>query len=204
MTSPEQPSQDPQDWQSPSNPQGPPQDQPQDQPQGQSYGPQPGQPVGPYGQSPQGMYGQDPYGGYGQGPQGAYGQAPQAFGQAPQGMYGQGPQGYGQGSYDPRYGYYGQPYGPPARQDGTRTHAIVALVVSIVLAMSCYVTLGGIAGAILSGIALSKVDMEPDRARNLLKWTWISIGINVVLIVLAIVGFVIAGVNGAFDIPNQS
>ncbi|MEN3536435.1 hypothetical protein AAH991_15075 [Microbispora sp. ZYX-F-249] len=180
MTTPEQPGQGPQDWQTPSNPYGP--------PSGSSpYGQQPyGQHGTPPGPDPNQQYGQQgQYGQYGQ-----YGQQEQ-YGQ--QGQYGQ----YGQPGPNP---YQQQPYGYyPPRQEGPRTHAIVALVVSIVLSLSCYVTLGGIAGAILSGIALSKVDTAPDQARGLLKWTWIAIGINVVLLVLAIGGIFYAGINGYLD-----
>ncbi len=162
------PASDPQGWQ----PQGDP-----NAAGGQQY---------PYGTPP--SYGQEGYGqqgyaepGYGQpgygdpGWQGAYGQS---YGVDQQG-YGQ--QGYGHpGPYAGAPGQYG--YGPP-RNDGTRTHAIVALVISIVLALTCYISLGGIAGAILSGIALSKVETEPHTSRNLLKWCWIAIGINVGLLV---------------------
>ncbi|GGO20855.1 hypothetical protein GCM10010116_41920 [Microbispora rosea subsp. aerata] len=167
MTTPEQPGQGPQDWQTPSNPYGPP----------SGSGPYGQQQYGPYGPPPGGDPNQQ-YGQYGQ-----YGQY------APQG-----PAPYQQ----QQYGYY-PPGGYPPRQEGPRTHAIVALVVSIVLALSCYVTPGGIAGAIMSGIALSKVDTNPDQARNLLKWTWISIGINVALLVVGVGAVVWAGVNGYLD-----
>ncbi|MEV7007384.1 hypothetical protein [Streptosporangium sp. NPDC051022] len=154
----------------------------------QGYG-QPG-----YGQAPeQQAYGQQGYGQ--QGYEQAYGQPDygQGYGQAGYGQdYGQ--PGYGQ--YSPQYGY-----GPTPHQnnDGVRTHAIVALVISIVCAMTCYVSLGGLAGAIMSGVALSKVESDPRGARNLLKWVWISIGVNVALVALGIGAVVVAGVNGAFD-----
>ncbi|MFC6086930.1 MgtC/SapB family protein [Sphaerisporangium aureirubrum] len=163
----------------------------------------------------QGGYGQGGYGGgYGQPQdQGGYGQPPDqgGYGQPyDQGGHGQP---YDQGGYDqydqygqqqyaqPGYTPYQQPYGPPPQygNQGPRTHAIVALVISIILALSCYVSLGGIAGAILSGIALGKADTEPQRARSLLKWCWIAIAINVTLLVVGI-GLIIAlGVNGYFD-----
>ncbi|MGI5492739.1 hypothetical protein [Microtetraspora malaysiensis] len=167
MTTPDQPGQNPNEWQSPQNPYG------TDPQFGQQYGSQYGQ--GPYGQQPYG----DP--GYGQ----------QGYGQP-----GYGHQGY-PGPYGPPYGQ--QPYGYPPRQEGPRTHAIVALVISIVLALSCYVSLGGIAGAILSGVALSKIDTEPETSRRMLKWTWISIGINVVLLVIGFGVLIWAGVNGYLD-----
>lgn len=99
----------------------------------------------------------------------------------------------GYGYQQPGYGYnppgYGYGYAPPPypESDGVRTHAIIALVISLVLTMTCYVTPGGLTGAILSGIALSKADYEPRRARNLLRWCWISIGVNVGLIILGII-----------------
>ncbi|WP_326645509.1 hypothetical protein OG884_13335 [Streptosporangium sp. NBC_01755] len=192
----EGPSTNPDDWKSPYST-GPGQapgygQQPHghEQPQ-QGHRPDHSQPSG-YGQVPGYQapgYGQPGYGepGYGQ-----PGYVEQPYGQ------GYGEPGYGQGYGQPGYG---QGYGaPPYRNtEGVRTHAIVALVISIVLALSCYVSLGGLAGAILSGIALGKVDTDPRGARNLLKWTWISIGINVGLIILGVAAFIIAGINGAFD-----
>ncbi|GAA3473504.1 hypothetical protein [Nonomuraea roseola] len=117
--------------------------------------------------------------------------------------YNQGPHGSGeQQPYGPPYGQQPPPgygYGYPPPQQGPRTHAIVALVISIVLALSCYITPGGIAGAIMSGIALGQVDTHPDKARNLLKWTWISIGINVALVVLGFGVIIALGVTGNLD-----
>ncbi|MGW0591682.1 hypothetical protein [Streptosporangium sp. NPDC002607] len=180
----EGPSTNPDDWKSPYNT-GPGQTSGYGQPQ-QGHHAEHFQPSG-YGQAP--GYGQPGYGepGYGQG----YGQA------------GYGEQPYGQGYGEPGYGQpgYGKGYGaPPYRNtEGVRTHAIVAMVISIVLTLSCYVTLGGLAGVILSSVALGRVDTDPPGARNLLKWTWISIGINIGLIILGAAAFIIAGINGAFD-----
>ncbi|MCW2878345.1 MAG: hypothetical protein JWQ95_2445 [Sphaerisporangium sp.] len=212
---PESPDQNPRDWQSPygtsdayggrppsgdshGNPaqptpyqdQQPPYDQPpySGQPYDQAYGP-PAQP--PYDQ-PYGPPAQPPYDqAYGPPTQGPY---DQAYGPPAQGPYGQ--PGYGQPyGYSP---YQQNAYGYPPRpaNDGTRTHAIVALVISLVLAMSCYVTLGGIAGAILSGIALGKAETEPHQARKLLMWCWISIGINIALLVLGVAGIFVVGFSG--------
>ena len=104
------------------------------------------------------------------------------------GPYGYEPQPYG--------GYYGPPYGYQPRQDGPRTHAIVALIISAVLTVTCYVTLGGLAGVILSGIALSKVETQPQQARSLLKWTWIAIGVNITLLVLFFGAAIVFYANG--------
>ncbi|WP_199537148.1 hypothetical protein [Spongiactinospora gelatinilytica] len=157
---------------------------PSDDPQGPGYG-QPG-----YGPAPgQPGYGESDYG------QPGYGQP--GYGQPGYGQPGHGQPGYGPGPGQPGYGQY-PPYGhgqghPQYRNpDAPRTHAIIALVVSIVLGFSCYVTLGGVAGAILSGIALSRVDTEPDRARTLLRWAWISIGINIALLVVGLVLLIVA------------
>ncbi|MEV7965496.1 hypothetical protein AB0O34_05875 [Sphaerisporangium sp. NPDC088356] len=145
----------------------------------------------PYGSPAQAPYGQPGYG------QPGYGQPGQ--GQASYGQPGYGQPGYGQPAYgQPGYGQqYNQPYGYPPRpaSDGPRTHAIVALVISLVMALSCYVSLGGIAGAIIAGIALGKVDSEPARARSLLKWSWISIGINIGLLILGIATAIIFSAN---------
>jgi hypothetical protein len=64
------------------------------------------------------------------------------------------------------------------------------------MALTCYVSIGGIIGAILSGVALSKVETQPQQARGLLKWVWIAIGVNVALIVIGLGSFVYLGVNG--------
>ncbi|MFC7647157.1 hypothetical protein ACFQX6_46515 [Streptosporangium lutulentum] len=66
-------------------------------------------------------------------------------------------------------------------------------------ALSCYVSLGGIAGAVMSGLALGKVDRDVRGAKKLLKWTWIGIGINIALILVGLATFIIASLNGAFD-----
>lgn len=175
-----EPGQDPREWQTPGVPH-PSQGQP-------GYG-QPGYGAQGYGQAQPG-YGQQAYGqpGYGD-PQAGYGQ-PGYGGQGWQGPYDQAygadpyQAGYGQAGYAVPGGY---PYGPPVRTDGLRTHAIVALVISIMLALSCYLSLGGLVGAILAGIGLSKIDTQPHTTRRLLKWTWISIGTNVTLLVALIV-----------------
>ncbi|MBO3748937.1 hypothetical protein J5X84_22900 [Streptosporangiaceae bacterium NEAU-GS5] len=118
--------------------------------------------------------------------------------------YGDGQYPYAEGQYgyeqpqpaQPYGGYYGPPYGYAPQPQGPKTHAIVALVISCILAVSCYVSLGGIAGAILSGIALGKADTQPQQARTLLKWTWISIGANVVLLMLGIGAAIVYYANG--------
>ncbi|MBB4917610.1 hypothetical protein ACFY19_31500 [Streptosporangium saharense] len=186
---PEGPSANPDDWKSPYST-GPGQNPGYGTPSyDQGYGLQHTQPSQGSGQNynqQQPSYDQSYGQGYGQGyGQPAYPVTP-GYGESPYGQY---PPSYGPGPYP----------GPQQHVDGTRTHAIVALVVSIFLAITCYVSLGGLAGVILSAVALSKVERDPHGAKNLLKWTWISIGINVALVVLGVGGIIIAGVNGAFD-----
>jgi hypothetical protein len=107
-------------------------------------------------------------------------------------------------TYGP-YGYEPQPYGrydsPPPyayRQpdEGPRTHAVIALVISAMLVFSILFSPGGITGAILSGIALGKVDTEPRQARSLLVWTWIALGVNLVLLVLFFGALFVLAANG--------
>ncbi|MFI6511734.1 hypothetical protein ACIBCT_29365 [Streptosporangium sp. NPDC050855] len=108
------------------------------------------------------------------------------------------PGGYGQG-------YAEQPYGaghdPVASRnaEGVRTHAIIVLAVGIVLSLSCFLSIGGLVSAVLSGIALGRVDSDPRGARGLLRWAWISIGVNVGLLVLGVAAFIVAGLNDAFS-----
>jgi hypothetical protein len=174
---------------------------------------QPAQPSSPYDQQGGQPTYEQPYGQQQPYDQHPYASGPDQYGAQP--SYGA----PGQPGYDQPYGAqggYDQPYGPPASgpynqpgygpyqqgpygyprpaNDGTRTHAIVALVISLVLAMTCYVSLGGIAGAILSGIALGKVETEPASARSLLKWAWIGIGINIVLLLIGLVAIIVAGI----------
>ncbi|MET8159203.1 hypothetical protein ABZT47_22775 [Sphaerisporangium sp. NPDC005289] len=63
--------------------------------------------------------------------------------------------------------------------------------------MSCYVSLGGIAGVVLSGIALGKADTEPDRARSLLKWGWVAIGVNIGLVIIGVAVLIVVGVTSS-------
>lgn len=160
---------------------------------GQGYGHQdPGGP-GYGGQDPGAQgYGTQEYGGQGYGAQGYGGQGYGA--ERPYGVQGYDQQAYGEqpyGRYPPQYGYGPAPH---RNNEGVRTHAIVALVISIMLGLTCYISPGGIAGAIMSGIALGKVDADPRGARNLLKWTWVAIGVNVALLVLGVGALIVVGV----------
>lgn len=69
-----------------------------------------------------------------------------------------------------QYGYgYGYPVAPV--DESARTQSIVALVVNIMLVTFCCSPLG-LAGAIVSGMAMSKAATDPPAARTLLKWGW--------------------------------
>lgn len=144
----------------------------------------------------QGYGHQDPGGpGYGGQDPGAQGYGAQEYGaERPYGVQGYDQQAYGEqpyGRYPPQYGYGPAPH---RNNEGVRTHAIVALVISIMLGLTCYISPGGIAGAIMSGIALGKVDADPRGARNLLKWTWVAVGVNVALLVLGVGALIVVGV----------
>ncbi|MGC5015974.1 hypothetical protein ACLQ2R_34860 [Streptosporangium sp. DT93] len=93
-----------------------------------------------------------------------------------------------------------QPHAPRASPatESVRTHAIIVMVVGIVLSLSCFLSIGGLAGAVLSGMALGRVDSDTRGAGRLLRWAWIGIGANIGLIVLGAAVFVVAGLNHAF------
>jgi len=122
-------------------------------------------------------------GGYGQ--SGPYGQS---------GAYGQSG-GYGQAGYQPEP-YVVQPgqayppgYHPGYPQDpSVRNGALAALITGCVCFVFCLNILA-LPTAILGGVALSKADTEPENARKLTKWAWISLGIAAGVAVLLIVAY---------------
>lgn len=82
------------------------------------------------------------------------------------------------------YGGYGGGYGPPA-DPNVKNIAIIALICNIVAAlMCCGVT--SIAGIICAAIALSKADYEPETAKKLNLWAWITLGATFVIDILCI------------------
>ncbi|MEU0570540.1 hypothetical protein ABZ297_34830 [Nonomuraea sp. NPDC005983] len=97
----------------------------------------------------------------------------------------------------PQYGY-GHP--PPPHADGPRAKAIVALVLNAVAIPSCCNILA-IPGAVLAGLALSRVSTRPESARSLLVWSWVLFGLG---FVLTIGTFVFLGVNGYLDDESSS
>jgi len=89
----------------------------------------------------------------------------------------------------------GGPYGPPPMQygygpqdPGAKNGAVVSLIVNICAVLFCCGILS-IGGVICSAIALSKADYDPQSARQLVKWSWISLVASVVLAVLAVLAF---------------
>ncbi|WP_201294672.1 MULTISPECIES: DUF4190 domain-containing protein [unclassified Nocardiopsis] len=132
-----------------------------------------GPPDDPYAGAPN-QYGAEPYkdptGGYGgYGPASGYGVPPH---QDPAGPY----------TIGPRY----PAYGPPPHQGG----AIAALVVSILMVLSCC-ALPSIGGIVFASMALSSAS-DPEKAGRDVRNAWIANGVSVGLIVLCAVVIVIA------------
>lgn len=119
-----------------------------------------------YGGRPPGW--EDPYGQYG--PPGGYG------------PYGQ-PGGSGYEQYDYRYGY-GPPGVPNTPIDNSS--AIVALICNIVATVMCC-NVFCIGGIVTAAIAMGKTRTEPHSARKLVMWSWVILGIAVVLEIALIV-----------------
>jgi hypothetical protein len=93
---------------------------------------------------------------------------------------------YGAPGYGPPD--YGQPppYGPP--DQGPRGQAIGALIGNIAATLLCCLPIG-IAGIVLSALALSKAATQPDSARNLLRWAWICLGASIVVGIILLIWF---------------
>lgn len=105
---------------------------------------------------------------------GTYGQTP--YDVEPAQMYPPG--------YPPPYGYPGYGYPDPRVRNG----AMAALITGCIAIVVC-VNVFAIPTAILGGVALSRADTDPESARRLTKWAWISLGIGVGLVVLLIVAY---------------
>jgi hypothetical protein len=133
----------------------------------------------PYAQNP---HGQDPYA------QDPYAQNPYAQNPYAQNPYGQDP--YAQNSFpqDPyaQYSYGG--YGPPGvAQTGGNGAAVAALVANIVSAVLCCAGLVWIPGVIISAVALSRVNTNPESARRLTIVAWVCVAADVVLCFVALI-----------------
>jgi hypothetical protein len=83
--------------------------------------------------------------------------------------------------------------GHGSRADGTRGWAIGALVTNIVLTLLCCSPLG-IAGIVVSALAMSRADYEPDSSRTLLRWAW---GLAIASVVLGLAFIVVVIVLAA-------
>jgi len=147
---------------------------------------------GPHG-APYGGAPGDPYGSPAGGPSGPYG-SPYGDPYAQQsGGYGD-PHAHASGGYGvPPGGYGTDPYAHPHRETPpSQTSAIVALVVSILLVVSCCGFLGVI-GLVFSALSLSeKVDHE--KARRQARYAWISNGVilGILAVLACVIGFAIA------------
>jgi hypothetical protein len=127
------------------------------------------------------------------------------FDQSGQPSYGQ-PPGYDQygrpvysayppySTYPTYPGYTVYPYPPPPYplppDDGVRGQAIASLVCNILASLMCCLIFG-VAGIVLSAIAMSRSDHDPQSARKLVMWSWgalaaaVVAGIAVVVLVIA-------------------
>jgi len=127
----------------------------------------------------------DPYGNPYPQPTGGYG-GPAGYG-APQGGYGVPP-----GVHDspvPGYGHAPEPYrGAPPHQ----TSSVFALVVSILLVVTCCGALG-VVGLVFSALSMTERN-DQEKARRHLRYAWIAngvvLGIMVVLACLAVFSIV--------------
>jgi hypothetical protein len=105
------------------------------------------------------------------------------------------PQSYG-GAYPPPMPPVSGPYafeGHGSRAEGTRGWAIGALVANIVLTLLCCSPLG-IAGIVVSALAMSRADFQPDSSRTLLRWSW---GLAIASVVLGLAFLVVVIVLAA-------
>ena len=109
--------------------------------------------------------------------------------------YGTGGYGYPQPGYPPPGGYGVPPRHP--EQSSLRTQGIVSLVLNILSVFTCC-NIFGIAGAVLAGISLGKIDQDLPHAKNLIRWSWVLLGAGLALVVLAAVAYIaLFAVSGA-------
>ncbi|MGP3919748.1 DUF4190 domain-containing protein [Nonomuraea sp. 10N515B] len=91
----------------------------------------------------------------------------------------------------PGYGY-GYGYPPPPRSQGPSANAIVSLVLNLLAVVSCC-NIFGIPGAILAGMAISRASREPERARTMVIWSWVLLGLG---FALGVALFLFLGLSG--------
>lgn len=89
--------------------------------------------------------------------------------------------GYPPPGYYPQPGYTVYPYPPPYQpaDSGARNLSIAALITNIVVSVLCCPVFG-IAGIVLSGIAMSRADQDPIAARKLVIWAWAALAASIV------------------------
>lgn len=81
---------------------------------------------------------------------------------------------------------YPAPYAVQPVSDGPRTQAIAALVSNIAVCLLCC-PLFGIAGIVLSAMAMSRSERDPVSARKLVTWSWAALAASVVTALTALV-----------------
>lgn len=97
-------------------------------------------------------------------------------------------------TYPGYQGYAVYPYPPPPQpfppHDNVRGQAIASLVCNILASLMCCLVFG-VAGIVLSAIALNRSDYDLESARKLVRWSWGALAAAVVAGV-AVVALVIA------------
>lgn len=145
-----------------------------------AYQPDSGQP----GQPTYGQPGQEAQPGSGQPGQPPYGQPPgyDQYGRPVHPAYPPYPVYPTYPGYQGYQGYTVYPYPPPQplpSHDSVRGQAIASLVCNILASLVCCLVFG-VAGIVLSAIAMSRSDHDPESARKLVKWSWGALAAAVV------------------------
>ncbi|HQK32288.1 MAG TPA: hypothetical protein PLA46_01260 [Phycicoccus sp.] len=86
--------------------------------------------------------------------------------------------------------------GPQPAYPQTNTSALVLLIVSGIMTLSCYFTLVGIAPLILGIIAMTKQNTDWEGSRRLARIGWITMAIVGAICVLAFIAFIGAVIIG--------
>lgn len=81
---------------------------------------------------------------------------------------------------------YPAPYAVQPASDGPRTQAIAALVSNIAVCLLCC-PLFGIAGIVLSAVAMSRSERDPVSTRKLVTWSWAALAASIVTALTALV-----------------
>jgi glucan phosphoethanolaminetransferase (alkaline phosphatase superfamily) len=80
---------------------------------------------------------------------------------------------------------------PHGRADNSS--AIVALVCNIVATLICCNVLC-IGGIVTSAIALNRAQTDPHESQNLVKWSWVILGVSIALQILLLAVLMMIGV----------